>query len=532
MRAVVRPAVSEGSAEGRGQDVLLDRAARLLVEGSVVGRRRLSELSEQATLLAARQEALLERAVARGLRGDAAAREQARRYLRHVEAHERALAGLRAAVAAAEADELEATAALQPRLLGLLPPQLLGRVAAEARGGARLACRALRAAHDASATRLSCHPGIPDKRLTPQRLLGLPMLGKLSVDEPLATAQLRAVAAGGGGQLRSLRLTLEFPSSSVELAAALAQLTSLRGLCVTAKAAGREEDQPPPPGAACVPLAAALAPAVGSLTALTSLSIDAKPGAAAFAPALASLPMLRRLAVVDSDASALALLRPQQLGAALAGLNTLKLRSCGIRGNADVAALAAALGRLPRLEHLDIGSQGLENGDDNGNDFSGAKGKVLACAVAALADLRSLELSFCEGASFVCAGGLSSLTRLEVLGLGGNGLGNNGATAIAAALPQLAALCDLDLTDNGVAEKGALALAKALPRAPRLAVLRLEDNRLGRAGLVALAMAASQHASMKELRVTGGHVHAGAPSPELMAKARNVMMDDCACQLL
>ncbi len=446
-------------------------------------RRRLSELSEQASLLCARLESLLDRACARGR--PVAAEERRRLYRLDVERHERVLEGLRASVRAAEAAELEAAAPLPPPL-GLLPPQLLGRVAAEGRRGARPACRALLAAHDASVAALRGDGA--SRELTPQRVLGLPMLASLSVRlrEATSPAALLRAASAGCGRLRALRLELWTPELSDAIAPALAQLTGLETLRL-------EHDRSP------TPCTGALVRALGALSALTDLELEVASDAAAFAPALAALPRLRRLAVSDSDATALALLRPP--APALAQLRTLELGTCGIRDGDAVAALAAALGRLPGLQHLVLDS---DRWSANGNRLSGRGAAALAPALRALADLRSLRLESCDvhaAAAAALAPAIGALTRLTLLSLSSNGIGDPGAAALAPALAGLAELRVLRIDHCGVSDAGAEALAAALPRMARLRTVRLDGNLLKTDGRLALALVAARHPSMEEMHV-------------------------------
>jgi uncharacterized protein (TIGR02996 family) len=77
------------------------------------------------------------------------------------------------------------------------------------------------------------------------------------------------------------------------------------------------------------------------------------------------------------------------------------------------------------------------------------------------------------------------LTRLRVLNLFRNGVGDEGLAALARA-PWLAGLDWLQVADNGISERGVAALA-ASGRPLRLGTLSLYDNPIGDAGCAALA---------------------------------------------
>lgn len=485
-------------------------------------RHRLSELSEQHSLLCVRQEALMGLAVARGR---PYADAQAQGYLGRVARLELLVADLRASVEAAEAAEAAECMAAMGHPLGLLTPELLDCIAAEAGPSSRPACRALLAAHDSTATAVR-------RNLSgwgaPRLIVGLPMLASLSVQVPHAPAQLRAAAARGG-RLRSLQLYLATDhgaAAPAELAPALAQLTALERLRLVA---------PAERGVRRTPL---LAQAIGALGALTDLDLDAGSCAAALAPALATLPRLRRLAVAGSDATALGLL--QIADAPLARLRTLELRACGIRavedGDAAVSALAAALGRLPGLQRLVLDNDPVPFFWQNKNYLSGDSAAILAPALRALADLRSLQLAFCnvdDVAAAALAPALGSLTRLTLLSLASNDLSSPGVDALAPALAKLAELRVLRLSNNNINDGGAATLAAALPSMARLNELHLDHNRLANGGITALATSAARHGSMKELHVLKGQwdMRMGHSNVDEQAQ-RQRMGPPCTCRLL
>ncbi len=197
------------------------------------------------------------------------------------------------------------------------------------------------------------------------------------------------------------------------------------------------------------------------------------------------------------------------------------MRPCGIDGGA-VATLAAALCRLPDLQRLVLDNDPCPDPDpvyDHVNDLSDGSA-VLAPALRALADLRSLQLAGCMLDALASA--LGELTRLTLLSLARNDIGNAGAAALAPELAKLAELRDLRLDGNHIGDAGAAALAAALPGMTRLKTVHLNNNMLGGAGLVALAAGAARHGSMEELHVL--EWQAGeTPSPRLAGRTRQLM---------
>lgn len=156
--------------------------------------------------------------------------------------------------------------------------------------------------------------------------------------------------------------------------------------------------------------------------------------------------------------------------------------------DAGVRALATALPCVPSLCDVGLARVGI------GEAAAGAVGAALA----SLPRLRRVDLC----GNFLWAAGVAALAgalaagapALEVLLLGDNACGDDGAVALAAALPGLGGdgrgggIVGLDLSNNGVGEAGAAALAAALPSLFRLSALDLCGNpRIGHAGVAALA---------------------------------------------
>ena len=78
-----------------------------------------------------------------------------------------------------------------------------------------------------------------------------------------------------------------------------------------------------------------------------------------------------------------------------------------------------------------------------------------------------------EGAIRLAADVLPHCPKLELLYLEGNGIGDEGATALAEALPHCPTLRALDLQDNeGIGDAGVAALVEALPPHPTVVMRR------------------------------------------------------------
>lgn len=92
---------------------------------------------------------------------------------------------------------------------------------------------------------------------------------------------------------------------------------------------------------------------------------------------------------------------------------------------------------------------------------------------------------------------------LSELDLGANGVGDEGAEAMAFMLTDACALERLWLDMNGVGPVGGLALAAALAADSRLAFLSIVDNALGDAGVLALERAMATNGHLAEVRLRG-----------------------------
>ena len=94
---------------------------------------------------------------------------------------------------------------------------------------------------------------------------------------------------------------------------------------------------------------------------------------------------------------------------------------------------------------------------------------------------------------------------LQILDLGSNLVGRDGAEALKAALVQkAAALHTLGLADTALGEEGGIAIAEALEGNGRLQRVDLRRNRLGLAGLMALQLSMKTNEAVRRIDVEIG----------------------------
>ena len=260
--------------------------------------------------------------------------------------------------------------------------------------------------------------------------------------------------------------------------------------------------------------AAALAPPLACLTALTALHLDGnelgKRGAAAIAPALSRLSRLASLTLAGNSLDAAAV-------AALPLGNLTALTALDLSDNAlllaGAQALAPALDRLRKLAVLNLEDNGVGGvGLMFTNSAAGAAS--LAPPLGRLAALTALDLGmnyFRDDAVESLAPALSRLSRLAHLVLRRNEIGAAGAAALAPPLGVLTALTLLDLRANDIGATGAEALAPALSRLSMLAHLELSGNAVGTRGAAALAPTLATLTALTRLDISGNRIEdAGA----------------------
>ena len=298
-----------------------------------------------------------------------------------------------------------------------------------------------------------------------------------------------------------------------------------------------------------------LAPALGHLTALTSLQLDRNvfctPGAEALAPALGGLSRLADLRLADNsfkEDGAAALASPMALLTALTALDLGGNYVC----DAGAQALAPALRRLPRLADLRlarnmIGSRGaaalapalghltaLTQLDLSDNDLGAGGAAALAPALGHLSRLAALSLHSSElgaAGAAALASPIALLTTLTLLNLESSELGAGGAVSLAPALGRLSRLESLTLKYNGFGAAGAAALAAPIALLTVLTALRLGTNDIGADGAVSLAPALSRlsrlaHLGLCRNKLSATGVAALAPAIVLLTALTSLDLND------
>eukprot|EP00962_Isochrysis_galbana_P025283 scaffold7764_cov94-Isochrysis_galbana.AAC.1 len=143
-------------------------------------------------------------------------------------------------------------------------------------------------------------------------------------------------------------------------------------------------------------------------------------------------------------------------------------------GHDEAKAVVAVLaaGAAPKLRVLSLGENSI--GDEGARALAGALPRATA-----LKELDLYNNSIGAEGARALAGALPSATALEKLYLNSNSIGDEGARALAVALPSATALKELNLENNSIGDEGARALAVALPSATALKVLCLKNNSIG-----------------------------------------------------
>jgi hypothetical protein len=157
--------------------------------------------------------------------------------------------------------------------------------------------------------------------------------------------------------------------------------------------------------------------------------------------------------------------------------------------------------RFGAVESLDYSSLG----------WGAAEAKAVAAVLAegAAPKLRQLDLknnSIGDEGARALAGALPSATALEGLHLGNNSIGDEGARALAGWLPSARALLELSLKGNSIGAAGACALAGALLSAMALTQLHLGNNSIGDEGARALVAALPSSRALETLFLTDNSI--------------------------
>jgi len=179
----------------------------------------------------------------------------------------------------------------------------------------------------------------------------------------------------------------------------------------------------------------------------------------------------------------------------------LKFRSLGW-GNSQVSKLAEAIPRCSRLQVLDLRENHI--GDEGA--------EKLAAVIWHCSDLRKLDVSGNEigdnGASLLCQA-IPKSSRLQILDLAQNGIGDRGARFVAEALPCCDRLQSLLLSRNEIGDVGARLIASALPHCAGLQVLDFSENEIGDSGVKQLAAEISRCGCLQKLNLARNRIGDG-----------------------
>jgi Ran GTPase-activating protein (RanGAP) involved in mRNA processing and transport len=154
--------------------------------------------------------------------------------------------------------------------------------------------------------------------------------------------------------------------------------------------------------------------------------------------------------------------------------------------------LAQALEDHPQVRHLLMGTDGL--GDEGA--------QAVAALVTASDPLETVYLgcnAIGPAGALALGEAVAGSSRVNALWLKRNPLGVEGARVIAAALPRARSLTTLDLTNTGLGDEGLEIIADALPRAPALARVYLGGNGATLRAAHALAQALPRCAHLQGL---------------------------------
>ena len=201
----------------------------------------------------------------------------------------------------------------------------------------------------------------------------------------------------------------------------------------------------------------------------------------------------------------------------LTALTFLNLSGNGL-GAVGVHALAPAMSHLPRLAHLDLGHNKVDD-DFNGGDPVPSSA-ALASSFSHLTALTQLKLhrsGIAATGAAALAPVLSSLTRLVHLDLGDNSMDDDGVAALARSLRRLTALTVLDLENNLIGSSDA-ALAPALTCLSRLAELSLTETAPGPGVSASLGeLTALTHLRFSRNRIDGAVAASFARAPSRLS---------------
>ena len=177
----------------------------------------------------------------------------------------------------------------------------------------------------------------------------------------------------------------------------------------------------------------------------------------------------------------------------MSSLTEVDLSSAKIK-NVGAAVISVVLEKNSSLTHLDLSF----------NAFDGVVSS-LSKALKANSSLTSLNL----GGNFVGEDGASSLSKalkanssLTNLNLSQNSIGDDGASSLSKALKANFSLTSLNLSATSIGDAGASSLSKALKANSSLANLNLSINSIGDAGASSLSKALKANSSLTNLNLS------------------------------
>ena len=92
---------------------------------------------------------------------------------------------------------------------------------------------------------------------------------------------------------------------------------------------------------------------------------------------------------------------------------------------------------------------------------------------------------------------------IEVLHIGGNNLGDNGAVVLSKALSKTRTLQELNISRNEIKTKGAIAIANSLVHNCSLKILQMQRNAFGKEGITELSKAITSNTTLESLLLDG-----------------------------
>jgi len=240
--------------------------------------------------------------------------------------------------------------------------------------------------------------------------------------------------------------------------------------------------------------------ALRALPALTSLDMSmgklGREGGELLAAVLRSSTSIESLDVSSNnlgDEGTDCILKALQAHSRLSELD-IRNNEIGVEG---AKSLSAAVLALPKLTSLDVGENRI--GSPGVIELSNVLGRLPALT---RFSIRGNEVDS-EGVDHLAnALGVGGLTRLRVLDLGMNAIGDEGARHLSSAARVLTALQALDLCESGLGPESAVHVSAMLNEMTSLTFLNLGDNELGGPGASALSEALAKLRLITQLDIS------------------------------